>query len=210
MDCKNKLVICNWKEYGDKVELMNYINQLSCRADLNKIRIVIAPPAPLLSVPIQIPLAAQHIDHSNGTARIRGNLLRSLGCKYTLCGHSEVGCIDKIAQIQECIKSDILPIVFVENEQDFRANYLPGCIWVYEPRTSIGTGILPEIEEINAMVAIIKEVSDHQALVLYGGSVTSENLPYLLKSQDLDGFCIGKASRDIEEMLKILTILDHS
>jgi triosephosphate isomerase (TIM) len=210
---KEKLVVCNWKEYGTKTELQEYIRQLEACGSSSSTSLILAVPAPLIHSGIEaaakLYLAAQTVDYTSGTGRVTGRCLNSIGCKYSLCGHSELGGVDKRAQILECINNQITPIVLIEGEPDFFNNHLPGCIWVYEPSYSIGSGLLPKLEEIEKVISTIK-ATDGEANVLYGGSVTSENLEYLLRAKDLDGFCIGGASRKVEEMVRILDLLSST
>ncbi len=84
----------------------------------------------------------------------------------------------------------------------------------YEPVWAISDGINPGItpsnEEIEATILYIKKTIKEKYLidlnVLYGGSVNLNNLNELLKLSSNDGFLIGGASKNIDDLLKIAEI----
>ena len=83
-------------------------------------------------------------------------------------------------------------------------------IVAYEPVWSIGTGKLPTVEEINKVVQFIKGMLKEKEIfseVLYGGSVNSSNINELKKA-NVDGFLLGSASSNSEELKKIIEIIN--
>jgi len=84
----------------------------------------------------------------------------------------------------------------------------------YEPVWAIGTGINATPEEAEEVQAFIrekikniysKEVAD-KIRILYGGSVTPENIKDLMKKPNIDGVLVGGASLDPEKFFKICSI----
>ena len=81
-------------------------------------------------------------------------------------------------------------------------------IIAYEPIWSIGTGVTPTNDEINEIATSIREYltkkynSDN--LILYGGSVNSNNIEELNKIKTIDGYLIGGASTKVNEFLQII------
>lgn len=84
----------------------------------------------------------------------------------------------------------------------------------YEPVWAIGTGINATPEEAEEVQAFIREkikniyseeVAD-RIRILYGGSVTPENIKDLMKKPNIDGVLVGGASLDPEKFFKICSI----
>ena len=89
------------------------------------------------------------------------------------------------------------------------SRYESTIILAYEPVSAIGTGNVPPAKEIEKMLALFKEKISAAAptanvSLLYGGSVNAKNAAELKKITNLDGFLIGKASTDFEELKKIV------
>lgn len=84
-------------------------------------------------------------------------------------------------------------------------------IIAYEPFWAIGTGIIPEaeyLEDIFSWLHIIAQPYIEHKIIqfLYGGSVNSKNIHQLKTIEHIDGFLIGGASVDFEELRKIITL----
>lgn len=79
----------------------------------------------------------------------------------------------------------------------------------YEPVWSIGSGVIPEnsyLEEVFAWLT--KLIQSHapqcKTQLFYGGSVTAKNIHQLKKIKNVDGFLIGGASTDFQELKRII------
>lgn len=170
----------------------------------------------------------------NSTGEVTASQLKSLGVKYSLVGHSERREFFKeeketlIIKINNLLEEDIIPIYCVgETKEEREKNkykdkvklqieeVLNGItakreniVIAYEPVWSIGTGLIPKVEEIEEIMdsikKIIKEKYKYNVKVLYGGSVNANNIEELSRVKDLDGYLIGKASTICEDFLKII------
>lgn len=87
-------------------------------------------------------------------------------------------------------------------------------IIAYEPVWAIGTGMVATASAAQDAACAIREglktqfgatVSDG-VRILYGGSVTSKNAGELIEMPDVDGFLVGGASLDVDELARICRI----
>ena len=72
-------------------------------------------------------------------------------------------------------------------------------IIAYEPIWSIGTGLIPTIEDIEEVLSLIKEILP-TAKCLYGGSANDQNIDYLKTSNLIDGYLLGGLSLKPEKL----------
>ena len=95
--------------------------------------------------------------------------------------------------------------------RDLNEEQAAKLIVAYEPVWAIGTGMVATPQSAqdagNAIRNDLKttfgtKVSD-SVRILYGGSVTSKNAAELISQPDVDGFLIGGAALDVEELAKI-------
>lgn len=81
-------------------------------------------------------------------------------------------------------------------------------IVAYEPIWSIGTGVVPsnsEIEEITKSIKeFLQEKYNSSNKVLYGGSVSCNNVEELNLISEVDGYLIGGASTKANELIEII------
>lgn len=83
------------------------------------------------------------------------------------------------------------------------------CFIAYEPVWAIGTGVVARSGHITQLLAIVRDAlkacsASGHVRYIYGGSVTSQTITQLKKIEFLDGFLIGKASTDFQELKKIV------
>jgi triosephosphate isomerase len=83
----------------------------------------------------------------------------------------------------------------------------------YEPIWAIGTGVAATPEEAQLNMEYLRAClekkygieSGRKIPLLYGGSVTKENVSKFLYQQDIDGTLIGQASVDPDSFVNIVT-----
>ena len=76
-------------------------------------------------------------------------------------------------------------------------------IIAYEPVSAIGTGESDTPEHANTVVTTIKE-KFHVSTVLYGGSITENNIVSFVSQPSLDGVLVGGASLNPEKFAAII------
>ena len=117
------LVIANWKMGGNAALIKDY-QALSTR-QLSKVKVVACLPSPFLglwSATPSIALAAQNVDVVDGgslTGGVPAVMLRAIGCRYVLVGHSErrIKCLESdnlvASKYVEAYKCSLLPVYCV-------------------------------------------------------------------------------------------------
>ncbi len=146
--------------------------------------------------------------------------------KYTIIGHSEMrsnyGETDKIVRkkLELSIENKLIPIVCIgESINIYKSKktkkFLKGqintifkttqkydqIILAYEPLWSIGTGLTPELPEIDDICKFLNKILEKYTFkkinILYGGSVNLSNISEILNLQFVNGVLVGSASTKI-------------
>ena len=237
--------IGNWKMFGvpKSINILNKINSFySKEKNRNKYRVIITPPYTLLetfakySKNRKILIGSQNCYQkdrfSSNTAAISPYMIKSVGAKYTLIGHSDnrsEGDTNEMLKnkVQFALKNS-LKVVFCigENklekknkktfnvlkkqitkvlEKKFNKNNI---IVAYEPIWSIGTGKIPTKNELTKTTKYIKKILKgifkKSPAVLYGGSVDAKTINKFKYLSEIDGFLIGGASKSSKKFIDII------
>ena len=158
------------------------------------------------------------------TGEVSASQLKQLGVSYCLVGHSErrkeqhETNIEIRNKIKNLLNQVIIPILCIgETKEEKNTAHtviyqelqealiglteeeLKKVIIAYEPVWSIGTGLIPTSTEIESIVTKIKETYPNN-LVLYGGSVTLENIEKLTQENAVDGYLLGGLSLQLDKV----------
>ena len=238
--------IGNWKMFGvpKSINILNKINSyFSKDKNRNKYRVIITPPYTLIEsysrnfknkrISIGSQNCYQKEQYSSNTAAVSPYMLKSVGAKYTLIGHSDNrGEGDTDIMLKDKVKYALqnnLKVVFCigENkiekkhkrtlavlkrqltkvlEKKFNKNNI---IVAYEPIWSIGTGKIPTASELKTITIHIKKVlkdifKKNSPPVLYGGSVDGSSVMMFKEIKEIDGFLIGGASKTSKKFIDII------
>ena len=240
MTNKYMYFIANWKMYGDLKSLnsLNKVIKFSKSFKKNKfIKIVYCPPSSLI-YPIskkleksKIEIGAQNCHENENfgafTGSINSKMLKSVGAKYVIIGHSEnrhAGENDKLInkKINNALKNGLKVIFCIgetlkEKRKKITKKILNKqirlgldkikisnkIIIAYEPVWSIGTGLIPKSNELFETISFIKKKTK-KCKILYGGSVNPKNIIDLRLINNIDGFLIGGASQDPKKFIDII------
>ncbi len=223
------LVVLNNKCNFNLDEYLDYQNKLK---NLNfKNDIVLCPSSVYLSnfELENVFLGSQNVSPFNDgayTGEVSARQLKSLNVKYCLIGHSERRVYFKENneimknKIEQLLENEIIPIYCVgeleknsdNNELDEELKILEEIrnnekiIIAYEPLWAIGTGIQPNINELEKIIKLIKEKFPNNK-VLYGGSVNEDSIVNL-KSELIDGYLLGGVSLYPDRISMLLSKLD--
>ena len=240
MTNKYMYFIANWKMFGG----LNSLNSLHKVIKFLKgfkenkfIKIIYCPPSTLIRpmtkklMNSKISVGAQncHEIETNGafTGSINAKMLKSVGAKYIILGHSEnrfTGENNKLInlKIKSALKSG-LKVIFCIGETLkerrkkitkqilkqqikqglFKLKNTNQIIIAYEPVWSIGSGIIPKPKDLYETINFIKKITKNSK-VLYGGSVNPKNINELKSINNIDGFLIGGASQDPKKFIDII------
>ena len=163
------------------------------------------------------------------TGDVSVEIISDIGCKYCLVGHSERrefhnetnDFVKKASTL--LLTKNIVPIICVGESLEIRNKKITNqfikkqirecvpekissnLIIAYEPLWAIGTGVIPNYEEIFNIHNVIKdELSYIENLkVIYGGSVNEENCSKIFELKTVHGALIGGSSLKFKDFLAI-------
>ena len=241
-----KYFIGNWKMFGvpKSINILNKINYFYSKdKNRKKYRVIVTPPYTLIETYSKyfkkknIFIGSQNCYQkdlfSSDTAAVSPYMLKRVGAKYTLVGHSDNR---KEGDTNEMLKNKVkyalknnLKVVFCIGENDkekknnktsfilknqitkvleknFNSNNI---IVAYEPIWSIGTGKIPTKLDLEKTVLKIKKVlkeifKKKSPAVLYGGSVDGKNVKIFKEINAIDGFLVGGASKSSKKFIDII------
>jgi triosephosphate isomerase len=172
-------------------------------------------------------------EHGAYTGEISPVMLHELGVRWVILGHSErrAGCHETDdgvnRKVHSALAHGLIPIVAVgETEDEHRrgetqakvvaqtraafADVPPAdvarCVVAYEPIWAIGTGLVDDPSNANAVIGEIRSsvAGLHAARILYGGSMKGENAALLMEQPEIDGGLIGGASLKAATFLAVI------
>ena len=237
---RKPLIVGNWKMNKTASEAASFIRDLRERlpAASPNADVVLAPPFTSLESTRNalgpsswMSLGAQNVHwetHGAFTGEVSAPMLRDLGCRYVIVGHSERRALfgEGNETIQKKVRAALVhglsPILCVgeslaEREagrtesvvttqltgslEGLTAQDLATVTLAYEPVWAIGTGRAATTEQavaVHRLIRLFVETgwdSDTASAIriLYGGSVTPQNIESLLASDAIDGALVGGA-----------------
>ena len=209
------------------------------KTNKNKFKLIYCPPNTLIrpmskrlknsNLEVGAQNCHENDDYGAFTGQVNSRMLKSVGAKYVILGHSEnrkAGENDNLINLK--IKSAIkvgLKVIFCVGEtlkekknkkttQVLKKQIEKGLqsiknkskiIIAYEPVWSIGTGLIPKSEDLIKSVLFIRNKFGRKSpKILYGGSVNGDNINQLKNIKSIDGFLIGGASQDPKKIIDII------
>ena len=239
------LFIANWKMFGNlnSVKSIESVINLSKKKNYKNTKIIYCPPYTLLNYFViktrktNLDVGAQncHYEINTGpyTGSISSTMIKKLGAKYVIIGHSENRSNGETnTQINKKIHSAILNnlnVIFCIGENLFekknnktnkilkqqidlglkKIKKIDKIIFAYEPVWSIGTGKVLTNKELAKQVIIIKKIiknkfKNQKTKIIYGGSVNNQNINNLKQIKEINGFLIGGASQNSKKFIDII------
>jgi len=242
-----KLLVANWKmnkSFNDGLRAIKSIKK-KIKNDRKKKYIILPPLQSTLYIKKNlikddVIFGSQDCSQfKNGayTGDISAEMIKKVGCKYTLIGHSErrimynennkvlrnkikraleqklkvIFCVGETLISYKQNKSSQFIIRQLINVFDKSDNF-KNIILAYEPIWAIGTSVTPKMNEIDNIHHTIKKTMKKKfnilnIPVLYGGSVKPTNAAEIFSLKNVDGGLIGGASLIASEFCKIYDTL---
>jgi triosephosphate isomerase len=215
-----KYIIGNWKSNQNLTESLIWIDGIqSIKPNFHKdLTVILCLPFTDISgfnhklsdLNIPIITGAQNVSHlppGKHSGEVTANMLSEL-VSYCIVGHSErrrefnETCEMVAEKTRLLLENSITPIVCLDipyiDEQIkelFQKNIdVSRCFFVYEPISAIGTGTAMDPVETNHVTNQIGFLTDNQAPILYGGSVTADNVNMFVDQGRIDGVLVGTDS----------------
>lgn len=237
---RRPVVVANWKMNMTLTGAEEFIRRIAGE-DLDSstgVDLVICPPyialpsltSMLEHTPIMLGAQNMHWEQDGAyTGEISGLMLRELGVRFVIVGHSErrsyfaetdqsvgrkaaaafacglvpIVCVGenseerRAAKTEEVIRRQLLAAIeFLQREEDRRR-----LIVAYEPVWAIGTGTPARASDAAAVTACIRSLLHQnwgsgavEVRILYGGSVTPENIADFTGRPGIDGALVGNSS----------------
>lgn len=208
-------LIANWKAQITSEEAINWLKIFKEEyIPSDHVSIIICPPS------IQLGVVAAYLESVNNvflgvqdiskfskgafTGEMPVELLPPY-VKYGIVGHAErrqyfnESDSDIAEKTKRLSEHSIKPIVCVRSSEDKvpAQSYLVA----YEPESSIGTNLVATVDEAIEMKQKLNLTSEQ--LFVYGGNVNKDTAHDFVKSNEVSGFLVGRASLNPREFLSI-------
>ena len=219
-------IFLNWKQNGNYILILNFLNKLLLS---DKSETVLFLPSVYLSFANsgKIMLGGQNVSpFENGafTGEIAAHMLKEVGAKFCLVGHSErrkyfkEEAKDLKLKLKALKNASITPVLCIGEELFERNNktffnklakqmeiYEEGVIIAYEPIWAIGSGLTPTIAEISEVANFFYK--NYNISILYGGSVSEKNIKEITSIIGICGVLVGGASLKVETVNQMISNL---
>lgn len=217
------MIVANWKSNKTVGEAETWFDEVSKFQGFkvqSSLEIVLCPPftlLPFLSSKVskfksfKVKLGAQDVSpFPDGayTGEISARMLKDLGVEYVMIGHSERRKYFQeneqtlTNKVKETLDAGLTPVYCVQG----KTTPVPDGVKIilYEPQAAIGTGQAGSPKEADQVAKSLRQSLDMEVMILYGGSVSPENVLDFCRQENLNGVGIGGASLDANKFLEII------
>ena len=219
---KKLFIAGNWKSNKTNAESQSWASNFSSKIQdiagaMQTVPVVVAAPFTSLSVlkyaigsmKLPVLLGAQNVskfDEGAYTGEVTASMVKEVA-DWVIIGHSERRKYfnetdeDLKVKVQKAQAAGLKVIFCVPDDK----TPVPSTadVVAYEPVWAIGTGKTDSPENANTVVSSIKQKTG-ATTVLYGGSVTGENVATFVTQPAIDGVLPGGASLDPEKFSKLI------
>jgi triosephosphate isomerase len=240
-----RLIVANWKMNPTTYRQSSRLAAASAAASrrLRNVDVVICPSFVWLERLVRtygrrLAFGAQDAfweDRGPYTGEVSPAMLKSIGIRWVILGHSErrrhLGETDEMInrKVRSALAAGLAVILCVgETLEEWRRGHTAAVLrWqlekdltgvsksemqksklviAYEPVWAIGTGLPETPQNANRAAAFIRRRVGKEIRVLYGGSVNAKNIGGYLAMPEISGALVGGASLRAVEFIKMLAI----
>lgn len=223
------LVVANFKSHKTSKEVEAWFSSVSAGiSEINNLVLAVAPAFPHLNLLnlksgiSNLKLSAQDVSPyplGSYTGAVAASMLKDLGVKYAIVGHSErrryfhESYEDVGSKVKELLDQGITPIVCLREEDvtpqsaHLSPSQSSNCYFCFEPEDQIGGVEAASREEIMRVTELIQNLYGVDQ-IMYGGSVNKDNITSLL-DLNLAGFLVAGGSLDSQDFITLLNNLSH-
>lgn len=226
---KKLFFVANWKSHKTEYEAKEWLEEISNflaeqdpapqdKFPISNNSIIVCPSFTILSKmqsyiiqnSLPIELGAQDVspfDEGNYTGEVSAKQIKEFA-NYVIIGHSErrsnFSENDHILEqkVYMAQKYNLTPIFCVSRKDMVIPKGV--SIVAYEPLFAVGSGNPDTPENANETAMFIKTQA-HVSTVLYGGSVTSQNVASFTNMPHIDGVLVGRASLTPQDFFTIIS-----
>lgn len=220
------LLLANWKSNKSLPEASSWIERVHQAGIDNLHEVIVAVPFPfvfplseqLAKLDSKLSLATQSLSsfpQGAYTGEVHPTQILGSRATYSILGHSErrryqhETVQDVLNKIEFAIEAGITPVVCVDKDtfhhqlDGISKDMLDRMVVAYEPIESIGTGVAEELGTTLEVVTQIHTLTSPTLRVLYGGSVSAENISRYTKQTPMAGVLVGSASLDASSWIDL-------
>lgn len=236
-----KILVANWKMHKTRREALSFLAALQ---EPERLSLKIAAPYTLIAELVdachgrEVEIGAQNMHEAASgayTGEISLGMLRDVGAKFVLIGHSERRHLFKESEeeIQAKVERAVVegfPLILCVGEteeektqgeteevlkrqllsalEELSVEQLEKVLIAYEPVWAIGTGKNAIPSDVNNTHRSIRDIL-FQSLgaappILYGGSVSVENISDFLRFEHIAGALVGGASLEVSNVNQMI------
>lgn len=219
---KKFFIVANWKSNKNAREAKEWFQELQSLnlkgQNLEEKEVVICPSFPLLNYTqhnLQTLKLAWHVGSQNISPFKQGAFTGEVNAEqvsefaeYAIIGHSErrqhFGETDEMLaeKVAMALLAGLKPIFCIQGKDTPVPDGV--AIVAYEPVFAIGSGHPDTPEDAEEVAKAIKEKHSGVQYVLYGGSITPDNMRSFTALEHISGGLVGGASLDPQKFMKII------
>lgn len=230
----NKIIVANQKNVLNYDEVQTFLEEIEGK--IPKENVIFCPSYPYIVDYVKrgYKVASQDVSSRKDvvTGEVTALMLSHLFVQYALVGHTERILYkqeteeDLVNKIQALMSSKITPLLCIGEllEEDFEdvkkrlkriydkiSLYAQEkIILCYEPFDAIGTKKQIDIQNLETKINSFKEFISLEyhikPKILYGGSVSEDNIKDILSITNIDGVCVGRESTKSSLFLKLIEV----
>ncbi len=221
-----KYIFGNWKMAQTLETATKFVEDWKLHQNLN-LKVVVFPSAPHLKSVIDLVAQKKSALEVGGqdcsteekgayTGEVSTLMLKEVGCKYVLVGHSERRMRGAETEstlkrkVELALRNGLTPVYCLgETEAERNAGRVEeilkkqaavvagiseNFLVAYEPVWAIGTGKTATNSDIEKAHKLLRSLLPEKVAILYGGSVNASNAREIMTLKNVDGVLVGGAS----------------